>query len=193
MMKIAIFSDSHDHIWNTRKAVNQAINLGAEAIIHCGDLISPFMLEELDLFPGQIHLVYGNNAGDQTLMTKHCAARKGHVHHHGRLGKLDLDGFSLAWLHNPATAYLVAKSGDFDLVCYGHTHRWRMEEIKGTVLLNPGEILGKKEPAGWALVEIAQGSSLKAQKKGTGKTSGVFPLGQGESVMVITRILIDQS
>ncbi len=193
MMKIAIFSDSHDHIWNIRKAVKQASDLGVEAIIHCGDLISPFMLEELDPFPGKIHLIYGNNAGDRSLMTTHCASRKGHVHHHGQLGRLEMDGFSLGWVHDPATAYLVAKSGEFDLVCYGHTHRWRLEKVEKTVLLNPGEILGKKEPAGWALVEIAESSKLKAQRKGTNKTSGVFPLEGGDSVIMITRILIDKS
>ncbi len=163
-MKLAIFSDSHDHVWNTRKAVSQAIDLGVEMIIHCGDLISPFMLEELDPFPGEIHLVYGNNVGDQTLLTKHCAQRNGHVQHHGWLGRLDLKGFSLGWLHDPSMAYLAARSGEFRLVCWGHTHRWRLERVNdGAILLNPGEILGKKEPAGWALVEIAQGPEKLVQ------------------------------
>ena len=191
-MKIAVFSDSHDHIWNMRKAVKQASALGVEVILHCGDLISPFMLEELDPFPGEIHLVYGNNAGDQTLLTRHCAQRKGHVLHHGRLGRLETNGASIAWLHDPATAYLVARSGEFDLVCYGHTHRWRLEEAGGTVLLNPGEILGKKEPAGWALVEVVESSKPKVKGKETGEASGIFPLGSGDSVMRITRVLVEQ-
>ncbi len=39
------------------------------------------------------------------------------------------------------------------MVFFGHTHLWHMEKIKGTILLNPGEIMGKKEPAGWALID----------------------------------------
>ncbi len=152
-MKIAVFSDSHDHIWHLRKAVKQANDLGAEAIVHCGDLISPFMLEELDDFQGQIHLVLGNNSGDQVLLTEACLARRGKVRLHGWLGRLDIEGVSLAWIHDPQVAYAIARSRDFQIVCYGHTHRWHLEHMDNTLLLNPGEILGKKEPPGWALVD----------------------------------------
>ncbi len=180
-MKIAIFSDTHDHIWNLRKAVSQALELGVETIIHCGDLISPFMLEELDAFPGKIHLIYGNNTGDQALLARHCQARTDRVTHHGWMGRLKVEGISIGWIHDPALAYLAARSGEFDLVCYGHTHRWRIEFVGQTVLLNPGEILGKKEPAGWALLKIAQGSKWEAQdgKFKAERREGERVIGQG--------------
>jgi putative phosphoesterase len=64
-MRIAILSDSHDHIPNLKRAVRLANSEGAELLIHCGDLISPFMLPCLDGFNGPVHLIYGNNPGDQ--------------------------------------------------------------------------------------------------------------------------------
>jgi hypothetical protein len=59
-MRIAVLSDSHDHIPHFRRAVLGANQEGAELLIHCGDLISPFMLTYLESFNGQAHLIYGN-------------------------------------------------------------------------------------------------------------------------------------
>ena len=47
VMIIAVMSDSHDHIWNIRKALKIIESKGGEAIIHCGDFVAPFMLKEL--------------------------------------------------------------------------------------------------------------------------------------------------
>jgi putative phosphoesterase len=160
-MKLAVVSDSHDHIWNMRRAVEQANALGVEVMLHCGDLISPFMFEELDAFRGVMHLILGNNPGDQVLLTRSCLERSQTVTLHGWAGRLEIDGLDVAWVHEPDLARSLARSGDYRLVCFGHTHRWHMEEIGETVLLNPGEILGKKEPAGWALVELP---GLKVQR-----------------------------
>ncbi|HEB69979.1 MAG TPA: YfcE family phosphodiesterase, partial [Desulfobulbus sp.] len=82
-MKIAILSDSHDHIPNFARAINRANSAGAELLIHCGDLISPFMLQYLFRFNGPIHLIYGNNAGDQHLISSRCATDFDRITHHG--------------------------------------------------------------------------------------------------------------
>ncbi len=154
-MKIAVFSDSHDHVWNMRRAVDAANKAGAETAIHCGDIISPFVLEELDGFGGQVHLVWGNNAGDQGLMMERCLERRGRIRHHGWFGSLEVEGRTLAWLHDPRAAKAMVPSDRFDMVCFGHTHRWFLERRGRTLLLNPGEILGKKGTASWAMVDLA--------------------------------------
>ena len=43
-MKICIVSDSHDHRDHLAAAVAEAKNLGAQAVIHCGDLVAPSTL-----------------------------------------------------------------------------------------------------------------------------------------------------
>ena len=55
-MIVAIMSDSHDNIWNLRKAVEIIKNSQAGLLIHCGDFIAPFMLKEnvTLLNPGEI-------------------------------------------------------------------------------------------------------------------------------------------
>ncbi len=40
-MKLAILSDTHDNVWALRVALTHLSR--AEAVIHCGDLCSPFM------------------------------------------------------------------------------------------------------------------------------------------------------
>ena len=156
-MKIAVVSDSHDHIWNMRKMVAQANDAGVELMIHCGDLISPFMLEELDLFQGHIHLILGNNSGDQVLLMKRLRKREQQVTFHGWMGQVEADGMNFGFVHAPDIAAVIARSGDFDMVFFGHTHLWKQERVGNTILLNPGEIMGKKEPAGWALIDTGSG------------------------------------
>jgi putative phosphoesterase len=168
-VKIAVISDSHDHIWNTRKAIEQANILGAEVMLHCGDMVSPFMLEEFDRFNGRFHLVLGNNPGDQILLMKSVLSRKDKVEFHGWFGRIEVSGMAIAFIHDPLEARHIARSGDFPLVCFGHTHRWLMEDMGGSLLLNPGEILGKKERPGWAMVEIPEAG------KTCGKTDNASP------------------
>ncbi|MFP3999675.1 MAG: metallophosphoesterase family protein [Desulfobacterales bacterium] len=38
-MKIAVMSDTHDNIWNVRRAPEIVKDCKAEAIIHCSDII----------------------------------------------------------------------------------------------------------------------------------------------------------
>lgn len=152
-MKAAIISDTHDHILNTRRAIDQANSLGAEVLIHCGDLVSPFMLEELDAFRGTVHLIFGNNPGDQPLLVRSCEARGEKITLHGWAGRLDLGGRAAVIVHEPFHVMALARSRDFDLVLFGHTHRWHREKVGRTLVVNPGEILGRKEEPGWALLD----------------------------------------
>ncbi len=152
-MKIAIFSDSHDHVWNLRRAVEQAMDKQAQEIIHCGDLVSPFLMEEFDRYPGAIHLIYGNNMGDPELLNMRIQERKDKVTFHGWMGELSYDGTNVCFIHDPRLAKKLARSGDYSIVCFGHTHLWHVERLHDCILLNPGAILGNKERASWALID----------------------------------------
>jgi len=167
-MEIAIMSDSHDHIWNFRSALKLIEYMGIKHVVHLGDLISPFMLEELEPFDVTFHLIFGNNNGDQFLLFKRISAMKDKVVFHGWLGELELSGKKIGFIHDPFLARKIAKCGDYDLVLYGHTHLWHIERIKKCILLNPGEIMGKKEPAGFAVLDC---QTLKVERVLLDKTS----------------------
>ncbi|MEW6754406.1 MAG: metallophosphoesterase family protein [Candidatus Latescibacterota bacterium] len=140
-MKIAICSDIHDNIWVLERALPQMQD--AEVLVFCGDFCAPFTLVQLAQgFPGPIHVVWGNNDGDQWLLTRQ-AARFAHVQLHGEVALLELAGVRLAANHYPEIALGLAAAGKYDLVCYGHDHRARQETVGKTCLLNPGEIMGR--------------------------------------------------
>ena len=153
-MKIAVMSDSHDHIWNVKKAVDSIGSMGIRCIIHLGDLVSPFVLDEFIDYKGEVHLIFGNNPGDKYLLLEKIKGLNGLVTHHGVRGELVIAQKRVVFVHDPHYAYALARTGEYQLCLFGHTHRWHLERVGDTVLLNPGEILGKKEPPGWALVDM---------------------------------------
>lgn len=156
-MRIAVFSDSHDHVANLHRAVQLANHHGAELLLHCGDLISPFMLPYLHTFQGPVHLIYGNNIGDQHLIVSRCGTTFGNIHHHGTHAALTADSHRIACNHYPELARDLARSGSFDLVCYGHDHLFHVERVGECLLLNPGDLLGKDAAPCFALLDFPSG------------------------------------
>ena len=151
-MIIAVMSDSHDNIWKLENAMSHLVN--ADLILHCGDIISPFMVARLVKVTNSIpvHLVWGNNDGDKRLLTK-VAEKAENYHIHGDFAILDYDGLKIAVNHYPEIARPLAESGKFNLVCYGHDHTAHEEWIENTLLLNPGELMGMNGRSTIAMVD----------------------------------------
>lgn len=142
-MIIAVMSDIHDNIWNLADALTQAQASGAEVLIFCGDFCAPFTLTQMaQEFGGPVHCVFGNNDGDPRLLLQNALAA-GNVTLHGQYAELTLDGRRIAVNHYPEIARRVAEAAQFDLVCYGHNHRALVEDLGGTILANPGEVMGR--------------------------------------------------
>lgn len=154
-MRIAIMSDSHDHINNTRQAVAYCKSYNVELILHCGDLVSPFMLKEFAEFNGPVHLVYGNNPGDKHLISQFCGTRFPNLTHHGDLGVLEAAGLKIAFTHYPQFAWGLFKEGNFDIICCGHTHHYSVEQSGSRWLINPGELLGMEGHPCFAIFDSA--------------------------------------
>ncbi|MDD5758440.1 MAG: YfcE family phosphodiesterase [Desulfobulbaceae bacterium] len=155
-MRIAIFSDTHDNIPNLRAAVTYCNAYAVTVIIHCGDLISPFMLPVLAEFTGIVHLIYGNNAGDQHLISQRCGTTYPSLTHHGIFGAMEAGGIRFAFTHYPEMARGLASQGRFQVVCCGHNHRYGVEHLGDCLLINPGELLGAEAAAPcFAILETA--------------------------------------
>lgn len=152
-MKLAVLSDSHDNLWKLDAALPQLIT--AEAVIHCGDLVAPFMLLRLAKALGDIplHLVWGNNDGDKHNLTR-IAAQFPSITLHGEWAAFELEGVAIGVSHYPIIAHSLARSGDFQLVCYGHDHQFHQQRLGECLLLNPGEVLGMQGPSTFALVDL---------------------------------------
>ncbi len=154
-MKIAILSDVHDHLEHLRHGLERVQGCGA--LLFCGDLCAPFTLAEiLARFPGPVHVVLGNNDGDALLIAG-IARRSGRATLYGIYADLELAGRRIAVVHYPRLAEGLAALGDYDLVCHGHDHQRRLEQVGRSTLLNPGEVMGWKGPSSCALYDTGTG------------------------------------
>ena len=146
-MKICILSDSHDHIPLLDAAVAEAKEAGAEAVLHCGDVVAPSTLHCLEKHGLPVHVIHGNNTGDLYTLGRLAARKDPYIHYHGMDAGLELGGRRIFIVHYPHYARAMAATGKWDLVCCGHSHKTSLEQLpnlKGgtTLLVNPGTVGG---------------------------------------------------
>jgi putative phosphoesterase len=152
-MKIAIMSDTHDNIWNLEDALEIIKNEKAGLIIHCGDFIAPFMLKELDKADIPVYGVLGNNDGSQYLLTKTALTITENFTLFDLIGHVEVENFRICFTHQEEVAEGLAATGKYDLVCFGHSHEYKLGQIGDTIFLNPGEIMGKNGEPGFCIVD----------------------------------------
>lgn len=138
-MKLGVMSDSHDNIPNVKRAVALFNEIGVDLVVHAGDFIAPFAIDPLADLNCRVVGVFGNNDGERVVVAKRFETIGGEVH--PNLASVSLGDSNIAVMHYPELATPIAKSGDYDIVVYGHTHKIdiRTEE---SLLLNPGETGG---------------------------------------------------
>lgn len=151
-MNIAIMSDSHDNIWNMEKALAMIHEEKTSMIIHCGDFVAPFMLRDLEKAGIPVYGVLGNNDGDAFLLAQTALTVLKNITLFELIGNVELENFNIAFTHQREVAEGLALTGRYDLVCYGHSHQYHLETVGNTLLLNPGEIMGKNGEPGFCIV-----------------------------------------
>ena len=149
-MKICILSDRHDNRFLLKSAITEACEMGAEAILHCGDVVAPstFNLVKDTLIP--IHVIHGNNTGDLYTMTQFSANPDSNIHYHGQDATIELANRKIFMVHYPHYAEGMALTGKWDIVCCGHSHRSKISTVTNilgtqTLILNPGTVGGVGE------------------------------------------------
>jgi len=158
-VKICILSDSHDNRALLARAVEQALEHGIEAIIHCGDVVAPSTLSSIRHFGIPTHVIHGNNTGDLYTMGYIANKPDSCIHYHGQDARLQLAARNIFVVHYPHYAQGMALTGDWDLVCCGHSHKVCIEEvtnIKGnkTCLVNPGSVAGLDGDPNFILADL---------------------------------------
>ena len=144
-MRLAILSDIHDNLWNL--AVAMEVARTADELLCCGDLCAPFVIDELTSGDIPVHIVFGNNDADLYRITLK-AAKKPKCQIHGEFFQATLDGRRIAMNHFDYLARPIAKSGDYDVVCFGHNHEFEVSRQGATLLINPGPVMGAKFSSG---------------------------------------------
>jgi len=150
-MRIGVISDTHGHTTSTLAAARMLESLLVEAVLHAGDIGSPAIPKLLAAWPA--HFVFGNcdHDGDEL----RAAIEQAGLTCHGGFGDFALGGRRIALVHSDDARLFrrVCTSGEYDLVCYGHTHAAEQHREGKTLVLNPGALY-RANPHTIALVEL---------------------------------------
>jgi len=155
-MHIGLISDTHNNLQNVRRAVKRFQEENITTILHAGDVTEPNILEALKGFTTWI--AWGNMDRDASI--QETATRlfgEGHIRN---VQHLTLEGKEIALLHGDDQQKLVAliRSGIYDYVIHGHTHKRRHEQIDKTHVINPGALGGPGwHTASFAILELETG------------------------------------
>ena len=156
--KVGVITDSHGQWARTKRAVELLQSRGATVFVHCGDIESDRVLDQLAGLDA--HVVWGNC---DAMFIDGLARYASHVGIgvHGDAGELEIDGRRVAFthghLHEPARD-AVQRGAHFLL--RGHEHVRRDELRAGTRILWAGALSKPRDSHGTGalLLEPATGS-----------------------------------
>ncbi len=138
-MRVGIISDSHDHMANLRKVVDALNDLQVDLVLHAGDYVAPFVVNELSRLNTRLMGIFGNNDGERLGLARRLS-EIGQVSVQPLF--LELEGVRLAMVHEPEPVEAFAHSGLYQVVIYGHTHQRDLRRVGKALILNPGEVCG---------------------------------------------------
>jgi putative phosphoesterase len=156
-MLIGVMADSHDNVPKVEAAVSLFNRTQVKHVLHAGDFVAPFAIDPLRGLHCPVLSVFGNNDGERLGLAARIR-EVGEVHPY--LATVSLADRQIAVVHYPELAEPLAKSGAYDLVVYGHTHRVDQRHDHGLVL-NPGEVGGWL--TGCSTVAVVDLSTLQVQ------------------------------
>lgn len=152
-MRLAVVSDTHGHVQLTRTAITMLESLEVERVLHCGDIGSTEIIEMFTQWPTEF--VFGNCDFNHADLQQAIVAAGQTCH--GLFGQLEIEGRRIALLHSDDRRLFdeVCTNGEWDLVCYGHTHVAKIQQVNNTLVLNPGAIY-RANPHSIAVVELPE-------------------------------------
>ncbi len=124
--RIGIISDTHGLLRNEVYAAFE----GVDEILHAGDVGDPALLTELAVI-APVHAVHGNVDGWEVRAVT------------PEVVELERLGHKLVVIHghqwgSPSVEDLAERYSGYSVVVYGHTHRPLIQELDGTLMVNPG-------------------------------------------------------
>ncbi len=136
---IGVMSDSHDNCTAIRQAVRFFNDMKCDLVIHAGDFVAPFAARELEHLQCPVKAVFGNCDGEKKGLKK-AIQTFGEIEeapfvfsHAGRM---------ILLTHIHVSVDRLSKSGKYESIVFGHTHKPDIRKVHNTLLINPGETGG---------------------------------------------------
>ena len=136
-MRVGILSDTHDNIEAVARVVKEFNARQVDFVIHAGDYCAPFSLRPFRELACDWLGVLGNNDGETEGLT---AVSRGRIKPGPAV--LKQEGKRILVDHMNPLRDALAKSGQFDLLVFGHTHTLEVYREGECLCVNPGEVCG---------------------------------------------------
>jgi putative phosphoesterase len=151
-MLLGVISDTHGNTQRTSAALRMLEAFEIEAVLHCGDIGSAAIPALITRWPA--HFVLGNVDEYQAAELLEACSSAGHALH-DLFADLALGGRRIAVTHSHRPKLFIAAEtcGQYDLVCYGHTHQAEQHRAGNALILNPGA-LHRANPPTCAVVDL---------------------------------------
>lgn len=152
-MLLGVVSDTHGHLANAQAAARLLASFNVNAVVHCGDICSSSIAEIFAPWPATYVL---GNCDEDTAELRESIEVSGGTYA-GRFADLTIASRRIALIHSDdARRFRQAiRSGEYDLVCYGHTHQAEQHYEGKTLVLNPGALY-RANPHSIAIVDLVE-------------------------------------
>lgn len=146
MHRIGVISDTHGML---RMEVKEILKT-CDVILHGGDINKQSILDELEALAG-VYVVRGNND-------------KEWAEHIPETLSVELYGIRFAMVHK--IKQLPQNIGEWDVVVYGHSHKYEEKRENGRLMLNPGSCGPRRfgQPITMAVIETPGDGSFEVKK-----------------------------
>ena len=142
--RLIVISDTHDDLININRFIRSVRNyLNDSLIIHLGDITSPFTLKFLTDSLSNLIVVLGNNDGDKLLL------KKVNPNIEDQPVELKIRSLRILLIHGFKDIGMtlrfvnaLATSGFYDVILYGHTHKYDLRLEGDVLVMNPGTLSG---------------------------------------------------
>lgn len=137
-MKMGIIADTHDNLDMIGRAVGIFNRNGVELVLHAGDFVAPFTARRFKELRCRLVGIFGNNDGEKFGLRDNFR-EFGEIYEEPH--QLEVAGKRIILTHQPGVVRALARSGEYELVVYGHTHEVDVSKEEALVI-NPGECGG---------------------------------------------------
>lgn len=159
-MKVGIISDSHDSHANIAKAVNIFNDENVDYVLHAGDIMSPNAARGFaQLLTAKFIAVFGNCDREKAELKNTISQFGGEIHEQQYIGKIE--GRQIYMTHRPDIVDTITKTGDYDMVIYGHTHDPVVKKVDKTLVINPGTSMRKMLSSSYVVILDLAGMTAK--------------------------------
>jgi len=150
-MLIGVVSDTHGHLPLTTAAIDRLLQQSVHHVLHCGDIGSTDIVSLFSHWPA--HFVFGNVDWNRTELGE--AIEKSGQTCHDCFGSIELAGRRIGLLHGDDERRLHHEiaSGNWDVICTGHTHVAGAQIVNETLLVNPGAVY-RSQPPSVAVIDL---------------------------------------